>query len=159
MRYLVSGLDPKAYTPLFTLPDAGLAAHGVRRIVADANRGYPCRVSLEDARAGERLLLVNHASNPVEGPYRSAFAIFVREGAAQARYVDELPPVFRDRPLGLRGYDAQGDLVTARLSPAASAHDPAIRELLADARVDHIDAHNAAHGCFAARIDRYRSEP
>jgi hypothetical protein len=156
MSYLVSGLDPAPYVPLFTLPDAALAAHGARRIVADADRGYPCRVSLEHARAGERLLLVNHTSNPVEGPYRSAFAIFVREEATQRRYLDELPPVFHDRPLGLRGYDMAGDLVTARLSQ--SAHDPAIRELLADPRVDHIDAHNAAHGCFAARIDRYRSE-
>src|SRR5690606_3431749 len=116
------------------------------------------RVSLEDARAGERLVLVNHASNAVEGPYRSAFAIFVREGAAQARYIGELPPVFQGRALSLRAYGATGDLVTARLSPTVDEHEPAIRELLADLRVDRIDAHNAAHGCFAARIDRYRSE-
>ena len=158
MSYLISGLDPKAYTSHFTLPEADLAAHGARRIVADADRGYPCRVSLEDARAGERLLLVNHVSNAVDGPYRSAFAIFVRENAGQARHVDCLPPVFRGRALSLRGYDAANDLVAARLSPADENHDAAIRELLADPRVDRIDAHNAAHGCFAARIDRYRSE-
>ena len=158
MSYVVSGLDPEAYTPLFTLLDADLAAHGARRIVADADRGYPCRVSLEDARAGERLLLVNYVSNAVEGPYRSAFAIFVRENVGQARYIDDVPPVFRGRPLSLRAYDAAGDLVTARLSPTDDAHEPTIRNLLADPRVDHIDAHNAAHGCFAARIDRYRSE-
>ena len=158
MSYVVSGLDPEAYTSLFTLPEADLAAHGARRIVADADRGYPCRVSLEDARAGERLLLVNHVSNAVDGPYRSAFAIFVRENAGQARYIDNMAPVFRGRPLSLRAYDAAGDLVTARLSTADDAHEPAIRDLLADPRIDHIDAHNAAHGCFAARIDRYRSE-
>jgi hypothetical protein len=158
MSYVVSGLDPEAYTPLFTLLDADLAAHGARRIVAEADRGYPCRVSLEDARAGERLLLVNYVSNAVEGPYRSAFAIFVRENVGQARYIDDVPPVFRGRPLSLRAYDAAGDLVTARLSPTDDAHEPTIRNLLADPRVDHIDAHNAAHGCFAARIDRYRSE-
>lgn len=158
MSYVVSGLDPEAYTPLFTLLDADLAAHGARRIVADADRGYPCRVSLEDARAGERLLLVNYVSNAVEGPYRSAFAIFVRENVGQARYIDDVPPVFRGRPLSLRAYDAAGDLVTARLSLTDDAHEPTIRDLLADPRVDRIDAHNAAHGCFAARIDRYRSE-
>ena len=158
MTYAITGLAPDGFAPLFALSDAELAARGVRRIVADADRGYPCRVSLEDARAGERLLLVNHASNAVDGPYRSAFAIFVRERADQARYVDALPPVFESRPLSLRGYDAAGDLVAARLSPAGDGHDGAIRELLADPQVDHIDAHNAAHGCFAARIDRYRSE-
>ena len=158
MTYAITGLAPDGFAPLFGLSDAELAARGVRRIVADADRGYPCRVSLEDAEAGERLLLVNYASNAVDGPYRSAFAIFVRERADRARYVDALPPVFESRPLSLRGYDAAGDLVAARLSPAGDGHDRAIRELLADPQVDHIDAHNAAHGCFAARIDRYRSE-
>ena len=32
--------------------------------------------------------------------------------------------------------------------------DTKIRELLADPAIAYIDAHNAAHGCFAARIDR-----
>ena len=32
--------------------------------------------------------------------------------------------------------------------------DAAIRELLADPAIDHIDAHNATRGCFAARIER-----
>ena len=32
--------------------------------------------------------------------------------------------------------------------------DPAIRALFADARIAYINAHNAAAGCFAARIER-----
>ena len=32
--------------------------------------------------------------------------------------------------------------------------DAAIRLLLADPMVDHVDAHNAVRGCFAARIER-----
>jgi hypothetical protein len=159
MTYAITGLSPATFAPLFTLSDGELVDKNARRVVADADRGYPCRVSLEDARAGERLLLVNHASNAVDGPYRSAFAIFVREDAGEAAsFVDALPPVFERRALSLRGYDAAGDLVAARLSPSDDSHDAAIRELIADPRVDHIDAHNAAHGCFAARIDRYRSE-
>ena len=154
MSYIITGLEPNAYAALFALPDDELAALGARRIVADTDRGYPCRVSLEDARAGERLLLVNHASNAVDGPYRSAFAIFVREQARQATYRDALPPAFKGRPLSLRAYDADGVLVAARLSPTDDGHGTAIRDLLAEPRVDHIDAHNAAHGCFAARIER-----
>ena len=115
MTYAITGLAPDGFAPLFGLSDAELAARGVRRIVAEADGGYPCRVSLEDASAGERLLLVNHASNAVDGPYRSAFAIFVREQADQARDVDALPPVYESRPLSLRGYDAAGDLVALDL--------------------------------------------
>jgi hypothetical protein len=32
--------------------------------------------------------------------------------------------------------------------------DAAIRGLLANEAIDHIDAHNAIRGCFAARVDR-----
>ena len=155
MTFAITGLRPDDFIPLFALSGNELAARGGRRVIADADRGYPCRISLEDAKAGEVLLLVNHVSNAVEGPYRSAFAIFVREGAGQARYVDELPPAFVGRALSLRGYDEAGNLVAARLSPVSSEHEMAIDHLLADPRIDHIDAHNAAHGCFAARIDRH----
>ena len=153
MTYAITGLAPDGFAPLFALSDAELAARGVRRIVAEADGGYPCRVSLEDASAGERLLLVNHASNAVDGPYRSAFAIFVRQGAASAVYEDECPPCFAGRTLSLRGFDKQGALAEARLSPPGEA-DAAIRALLADPGIAYINAHNAAAGCFAARIDR-----
>lgn len=157
MNYVVRGLEASRFAPLFALPDGDLARRGMRRITADADRGYPCRVSLRDASKGETLLLLNHASNETDGPYRSIFAIFVRECAtAAARHVDTLPAVFRGRPISFRAYDVAGDLVTARLSPDDTGHDTAIRDLLSDPRVDHVDAHNAAHGCFSARIDRYR---
>ena len=84
MTYIVTGIARETYASLFDLSDAELAARGARRVTAGADGGYPCRVSLEEARAGERLVLVNHASNAVEGPYLSAFAIFVRERAEQA---------------------------------------------------------------------------
>jgi hypothetical protein len=32
--------------------------------------------------------------------------------------------------------------------------DAVIRRLLADEEIDHIDAHNAIRGCFAARVER-----
>lgn len=156
MTYSISGLPLADFAPLFALDDAALAARGARRVVADADRGYPCRVSLEDARKGETLILLNHVSNAGPGPYRAAYAIFVRERArAAARHIGRTPPVFAGRTLSLRAFDAAGDLVTARLAPPEE-HDSAIRALLADAHVDHIDAHNAAYGCFAARVERYK---
>ena len=155
MTYCIRGLSPEQFTPLFALDDAALAAQGARRIVADADRGYPCRISLEDAAAGETLILLNHISNDANGPYRAAHAIFVRERAEAAAYVGRTPPVFDWRTLSLRSFTAEGEMIDARLA-APAEHDSAIRELLADPAVDHIDAHNAARGCFAARIERYR---
>jgi hypothetical protein len=153
MTYRIAGLDPAAFAPLWAMDDKELHSRGARRVVADANRGFPCRVTLEDAREGAQLLLVHHVHHDVSGPYRSAFAIFVREAAEPAAYVDDCPPCFAGRTLSLRAFDAQGSLTDARLAAPGEA-DAAIRALLADPRIAYINAHNAAAGCFAARIER-----
>ncbi len=153
MTYSIQGLSPEPFAPLFALDDAGLAAINARRVTATADRGFPCRVSLEDAKAGEALILLHHISHDVETPYRSAYAIYVRPGVEAATYRDELPPVFEGRPLALRAFDTDGMLQTARLAGPGEA-DGAIRDLFADDAIAYIDAHNAAYGCFAARIER-----
>ena len=153
MFYRIAGLDPVPFAPLWAMDDEELARHGARRVTADADRGFPCRVTLEDARAGEPLLLVHHVHHDIDGPYRSAFAIFVREGAEPALYEDRAPPCFAGRTLSLRGFDGDGALAAARLAAPDEA-DAAIRALLADPRIVFINAHNAAAGCFAARIER-----
>jgi len=153
MTYMISGLRPDRFAPLFAMDDAELAAINVRRVTATADRGFPCRVSLEDAKAGEALILLHHVSHDVETPYRSAYAIYVRSGVEAATYRDEVPPVFEGRPLALRAFDTGGMLRTARLAGPGEA-DSAIRDLFADDAIAYIDAHNAAHGCFAARVER-----
>jgi hypothetical protein len=158
MTYMIKGLPRDRFTDLLGRSDAELAARGARRVVADSGFGFPCRVSLEDAAAGETLILLNHTSHDVEGPYRATHAILVREQAADiAPLVDETPPVFARRTLSLRAFDLAGDLVASRVA-GPEEHDRAIRDLLADPEVDHVDAHNAGHGCFSARIERYMEE-
>ena len=154
MTYRIAGLDPAQFAPLWAMTPAELDRHRAARVTADSDRGFPCRVTLEDARAGEPMLLLHHVHHDVTGPYRSGFAIFVREGAREAAvYRDRCPPCFDQRTLSLRAFDAQGALAEARLAAPGEA-DPAIRDLLAAGRIAYIDAHNAAAGCFAARIER-----
>ena len=153
MTYQIHGLSPDRFAPLFVMDETELAAINARRVTATADMGFPCRISLQDARAGEELILLHHVSHDVETPYRSAYAIYVRPGVDAASYRDELPPVFTGRPIALRAFDAAGMLQTARLAGPGEA-DSAIRDLFADAGISYIDAHNAAHGCFAARIER-----
>ena len=155
MTYSICGLAPASFTSLFSLSDAELAACGAVRVTASADRGFPCRVSLEDAHAGEQLILLHHTSHDVATPYRSSYAIYVRENApSSAPFVDCTPPVFEGRPLGLRGFGEDGMLKDARLAVPGEA-DAAIRSLFADPQIAYIHAHNAAPGCFAARIDRF----
>lgn len=157
MSYRIRGLDPAIFADQLALDDAALARRRARREVAGEGR-FPCRVSLEDAAPGEVLLLTHYANHAVESPYRNAFAIYVRASAAEAAdYVDCLPPVLRGRPIALRGYTAEGDLHRAALALADDV-DTQVRTLLEDPAVAYIDAHNAMHGCFAARIERHANE-
>lgn len=154
MTYRIAGLEPDQFAPLFALSDAELALRGACRVTATASRGFPCRVSLDDAREGEELILLHHISHAVATPYRSAYAIYVRKEAASAQFVDATPPVFEGRPLGMRGFDRDGMLRDARLALPGEA-EPKIIELFANPEIAYIDAHNAAHGCFAARVERH----
>lgn len=154
MTYMIEGLPTDAYGGLLGLSDDELAGRNAHRVTATAKPGFPCRVTLEDAEPGETLILFNHVSHDVATPFRSAYAIYVRESAnAPARYVDEPPPVFAGRALGLRGFDAEGMLRGALLAlPGGS--DAAIRALFERPEIEAIHAHNAAAGCFAAKIVR-----
>jgi len=154
MTYRIQGLAPENFAHLVGLGDDELAAYNAMRVTASSDRGFPCRVSLEDAKAGETLILLHHTSHDTDTPYRSAYAIYVRDAVdAPALYQDEIPPVFEGRPLGLRGFGSDGMLRNALLALPGDA-DAKIRDLLADPVVAYIDAHNAAHGCFAARVER-----
>lgn len=124
------------------------------RVEATADHGFPCRISLTDARRGETLILLHHLSHAVETPFRSAYAIYVREAAQEAAvFVDRLPPVFAGRPLAFRAFDSAGMLVAASLAVPGSA-DETIRALFERPDIAYLHAHNAAHGCFAAHVDR-----
>ena len=154
MTYRIKGLDPSQFSRLIALSDELLATRNAVRVTATADHGFPCRVTLEDARAGESLILLNFVSHDVRTPYRSSYAIYIREAADRAAiYEDQTPPVFDGRPLGLRGFDAAGNLKSALLALPGQA-DEKIRVLLGEPGIAYIDAHNAAHGCFAARIER-----
>lgn len=154
MSFRITGLSPDAFRPLFGLSDAALAAHGARRHVSDGVSGFPDRIELRDAAAGETVLLLNYTHQPAETPYRASHAIFVREGAEAAfDAVGEIPPALRSRVLSLRAFDAEHFIVEADLADGHEA-EAAIERLLADPKVAYLQAHYAKYGCYAARIDR-----
>lgn len=72
MSFVIHGLSPDTFRPLFALDDGTLAVRNIRRVVADADRGFPCRVTLEDARQGETLLLLPFLHHDVAGPDRKS---------------------------------------------------------------------------------------
>lgn len=154
MAYRIRGLDPAPFRHLYGLSDAELATRNVVRQIVRENPGSPCRVTLEDAQVGERVLLLNYEHLPVKSPYRSTHAIFIREGAGTAAdYVDQIPLQLGRRLLSLRAFDDAGMMLDADVLEGAGL-EARIAQFLADPAVAYLHAHNAKPGCFAARIDR-----
>ncbi|TCS14081.1 DUF1203 domain-containing protein [Caulobacter sp. BK020] len=154
MSFTVSSLPIEPFAPLFALNEAALAERGMLRVVADAPFAFPCRVTLDDAAPGETLILLNHEHHAADTPFRSRYAIYVREAAeGPTSTTDVLPPALRRRLLSLRGFDAAGMLRDADVVEGAAA-GPVIERMLTDPGVAYLHAHYAKPGCYAARIDR-----
>ena len=154
MAYRIRGLDPDQFAHLVALHSEALTRHRAERRVADSKPGFPCRVSLEDAEPGERVLLLNYEHLPVDTPYRASHAIFVREAARRPfEGRDAIPPALEQRLLAIRAFDARGSMIEAEIVEGREAA-PLIERFFADARAAYLHAHFARRGCFAARIDR-----
>jgi hypothetical protein len=154
MNFRISALPASAFQALFGQPDAVLAAHGARRVIADRSPGFPCRVSLRDAAPGEAVLLVNYTHLPVDSPYHSRYAVYVREHAQQAQpAVNEVPEQLRLRLLSVRAFDAAGTLLDADVVEGRQL-ESLIERLLEMPDAAYLHVHNAKPGCYAARIDR-----
>jgi hypothetical protein len=154
MTFRAAGLALSPFEALFALDDAALAQRGMRRMVADAKPGFPCRVSLEDAEPGERLILLPFEHQDADSPYRSSGPIFVRERAGEAfDQVGVVPPVLHGRLLSLRAYDEAGLMVDADIVEGRDV-EAAIERFFARDDVSYLHVHNARRGCYACRIDR-----
>jgi hypothetical protein len=153
MSFRFTGIAHEPFAPLFALSDTELAARGMRRVTADSKPGYPCRVSLEDAGIGERLILLPFDHQPAHSPYKASGPIFVRENVREAYEGTAIPEVLNGRLLSLRGYDARDLIVEADVVEGAGAKD-ALTRMFGNSDVAYVHIHNAKRGCYACRVDR-----
>jgi hypothetical protein len=152
MNFRITGLPAEHFSRLFSLSDDELKArHAIRRI-ADGP-GYPCRISLTDAQAGDEVLLVNYEHHPVNTPFRSSHAIYVRAGEETYDEVNQVPEQLRRRLLSIRAYDAQGLLLDADVTEGRELAS-CVKRLLENEQAAYLHAHYAKPGCYAARIER-----
>lgn len=155
MTYQIQPLPLAPFTPLFDLDDEELAAVGARRWVADAPGRAPCRVSLEDADAGDRLILLHHAhlTDPAS-PYRAGGPIFVREKAAVATPAPgEVPPMLSRRPLSIRIYDARNMMIDGEVIEGADL-GARLTHWFGQRHTQQVHIHFAPRGCYLARAVR-----
>ena len=154
MNFQISPLPLDEFQHLMNLDDESLVQLGVVRLRADAKPGYPCRISLQDADAGESVLLLNYEHQAVASPYRSSHAIIIRENAEQAEpFINKIPEQLRIRVLSVRGFDEEGMMIEADVVDGEHL-ESVIVEMFGNAAVEYLHIHNAKPGCFAARVDR-----
>ena len=153
MSFRILGLSPEPFRPFFEMTEAELSASGARRHIV-GEPGLPCRVSLEHARIGDEILLLNFEHQPARTPYRSRHAIYVSRGAARAfDAVDVVPETIATRLISVRAFDANEMMIDADVVEGTRAAET-FERLLANRDAAYLHVHNAKRGCYAARVER-----
>jgi len=152
--FRIVSLPLTEFQSFFMLNDDELAQKGARRLVVDAKPGFPCRVSLEDAELGEKIILVPFVHHDVDSPYHASGPIFVRENAKEARLAPgEVPEVVSSRTISLRAYDDAGMMLNGEVVPGSELKSR-INRLFTNPKVSYLHLHNAGAGCYSCRVER-----
>jgi hypothetical protein len=152
--FQLAGIDHRPFAPLFQLSDDELARQGITRCVADSDEGFPCRISLEDAVAGDELLLLHYLHQPADTPYRASGPIYVRRGQTRRVLAPGLVPEYVTRRLiSVRAYDANHRMIEADVREGADVA-AALAQLFTLPAVAYAHLHNARRGCFSCHVRR-----
>jgi hypothetical protein len=153
-NFRIVGLPLAEFQPLFSLSDEQLAQKAARRMMVDAKPGFPCRVSLEDAEIGEKVILLPFIHHDVASPYRALGPIFVRENAKEARLAPgEIPEVVTSRTMSVRAYDQNATMLDGAVVPG-SAIKSHIEKLFGNPKIAYVHLHNAGAGCYSCKVAR-----
>ncbi|CAN5506274.1 DUF1203 domain-containing protein [soil metagenome] len=152
--FLMKALNENEFSFLFSCDDEQLAEIGAVRMIADKERGFPCRVSLDNPAIGEEILLLPYQHHKTKSPYQSAGPIFVRRIAKTATpVVNQIPDILLNKPLSLRGYDENGFMKEAVVTEG-DALPGQIARLFSDPAVTYIHIHSAKQGCYNCSVER-----
>ena len=152
--FQIQALDHHHFLPYMQKTDFQLQAQGAKWLEVTAHPGFPCRVTLQDAKVGERVLAISFQHLPESSPYQSSGPVFVREGALTTQLaVNEIPEVLPKRLLSLRGYDQQHLMIEADVVEGRDI-EAAIRKVFSNPLVNYLHIHNARPGCFACAVKR-----
>ncbi|MCG9648152.1 DUF1203 domain-containing protein [Vibrio brasiliensis] len=152
--FLVKPLEQTNFEQLFNKDEQQLAQINARWLVADAKPGYPCRVSLQEAEVGERVLLIPFNYHDVNSPYQASGPIFVRENAQVAEMkVNQIPEILAERLLSVRAY-SQDSMMLNATTVQGKALTNTIRDLFENSEVSYLQIHNANPGCFNCTVYR-----
>lgn len=96
-------LDKSEFDLFMNLNDEELESHQAKWMTVDEDPGYPCRVSLEDAKIGERVLFMPYWHHDVKSAYRAMGTVLVRENVKTTKLeTNQVPQMLLHRLLSIR---------------------------------------------------------
>jgi hypothetical protein len=128
----------------------------LRRIVANAAGGFPCRHCLRSAAPGQAVLLGSYNLPRPRGIYWTPSPIFVHADAC-TRFdaANEVAPIVRSNTLvSVRAYDAEDQCIydLGQVCPGDEVDEP-LGRALGDPRTAFVNIHTARPGCLLSRVD------
>ena len=154
MSFIIKPITSQAFEHLYGLNDEELQILGVQPFIAESKPGYPCRITLQDAEPGERVLLLNYVHLDTTSPYRASHALFVRDGASTKTYqADEIPEMISSRLLSVRAYNCEDMMLDADVVEGVNVATE-LKRMFSEPDVQYTHIHTAKRGCFLALVDR-----
>jgi hypothetical protein len=153
-NFLMKSLNESEFSFMFNWDDEQLAEIGAVRMIADRERGFPCRVSLHNPAIGEEILLLPYRHHKTKSPYQSAGPIFVRKLATTATLsVNQIPVILLNKPLSLRAYDEMGFMKEAVVTEGIALKN-ALDAMFSNPVIAYIHIHSARQGCYNCSVER-----
>ncbi|MBT3251768.1 MAG: DUF1203 domain-containing protein [Candidatus Marinimicrobia bacterium] len=153
-NFKITPLEKNRFINLFKLKKSELEKIGALKMIVDSYPGVPCRVSLEDAKIGEEVILVPYQHHKTKSPYQSKGPIFIRKEAETAKLeINEIPKMLNHRLLSLRGFDNSGILKKAIVTEGNILREK-ILAFFEYLEIQYIHVHNAGPGCYNCTIER-----
>jgi len=147
-------LDKKAFDFFMKLNDEELESHQAKWMNVDEAPGYPCRVSLEDAKIGERVLFLPYWHHDVKSAYRAMGTVLIRENANTTKLqINEVPQMLLHRVLSIRAYDTDNMMVDHDIAEGSELAFT-LKKHFQNTRVEYIHLHYASPGCFCSAVIR-----
>ncbi len=152
MTFQIVPLPAASFAHLPSLSDDELARQNIQVHISDG--AFPCRVSLKEASAGERVFLLHFEHQPNETPYRAGHAIFVKEGAQEGRpEPGTIPASISSRLLSVRCFNSAHEIIDAEVVDGGEVA-AFIEKMMENSDISYIHLHYARKGCFAAEVRR-----
>lgn len=153
-NFQIKALPHGKFSDLFSATQEELKNIGAIKMLVDANPGFPCRVSLEDASVGEEILLLPFQHHTTASPYKASGPIFVRKNVQEATLaINEVPTMLLHRLLSLRCYNRVGIMIDATVVKGVTVKE-SLQNIFEDSEITYVHIHNAKPGCYNCVAER-----